>query len=206
MGRGSSYIPLYGITRCKLRILALFWLLSSFLFKELLPTSRSLPIPLLLILRWVRWHTFFIKHLETLLPRCDSVWIAWGLPTRTSPFPITFAMGASQEHDFDISTPRYVYWSAIGISSSLTSISMFPVNLISVTYNYCAPLYVRCLSPLPLVYSSASSTCLCHLSCVSYVATKSSAHFNPDTSSFLTFTPCFADSTAGMTPSTCTLH
>ena len=49
--------------------------------------------------------------------RCKSVRIASILPTINTwalPVPNYFAMRASHEHFFEISTPRYVYWSAIG--------------------------------------------------------------------------------------------
>ena len=39
-------------------------------------------------------------------------------PIYDLPFPIAFAMCACQEQYFEISTPRYEYWSTIGSSSS----------------------------------------------------------------------------------------
>ena len=63
--------------------------------------------------------TFFIRlHLLILVSRCDSVRIAPVLPKCALPFPSAFGMCASQEQAFEISTPRYVYWSAICNSSS----------------------------------------------------------------------------------------
>ena len=52
------------------------------------------------------------------MKRCESVRIASILHACALPFSITFAMCAFQEHYFEVSTPMYVYWSAIGNTSS----------------------------------------------------------------------------------------
>ena len=75
-----------------------------------------------------------VKVMVILVSRCESVRIASVLPTRVLPFPITFAMCASQEQSFEISTPGYVYWSPIGKSFSPRSQLKFTPRLPYVRY------------------------------------------------------------------------
>ena len=104
--------------------------------------------------------TLIIIHILILVPRCGSVRIASILPTCYLPFPITFAMCASQEQSFEISTPRYVYWSTIGSSSPPTSIRNLPGSP-CLRYIQLLRIFLRSLS-LSISYSSAFSICLCN--------------------------------------------
>ena len=134
-------------------------------------------------------------HLLILVSRRESVRIAPILPTYGLPFPITFAVcasQASQEQSFDISTPRYACWSTIGNSSSPRfQLKNYRVHLIFVAYNY--------YPPLPAVaYSIACSVRFCSPSGVSDIPTKSSAETNPDTVPSPTVAPCSSASTAAI--------
>ena len=96
--------------------------------------------------------TFIRIHRLILVSRCESVRIASILPKCALPFPIAFAMCASQDHSFDISTSRYVYWSAIGNSRSpyfLVKVTGFTLSSLHTTTAHF--LYVRCHSPFPCV-------------------------------------------------------
>ena len=102
------------------------------------------------------------------------------------PFPITFAMCASQEQSFETFTPRYGYWSALGNSSSPhfhLKVTGFTLPSLHTSTAHC--FYVRCL------------LCFRNPSGVSDTPTKSiRKKINPDTASSPTVTPCLAASTA----------
>ena len=116
---GTFLVPLL-MLYCSsyLSILVSIWLLSSALFPVVLRTSRFLPI-LLHTLVLVQSHLSIRTHIFIHeVPRCESVRVASIWPTCDLPFPIAFAIRVSQEQSFEISTPRYIYWSTVGRSSS----------------------------------------------------------------------------------------
>ena len=151
--------------------------------------------------------TFSRLHLLILVSRCESIRIASILPTCALPCPITFATCASHEHSFEISTPRYVYWAAIGNSCSphyhlkVTGFSLSSLH--TTTAHFCTSAVTLHF----LVYYSDLSICFCNPSGVSDIPTKSSANINPDTAvSPPIVTPCHAAWTATIMSLICTLN
>ena len=100
-------------------------------------------------------------------------------------------MCASQEQSLDISTPKVVYWCAIGTVFHLpTFIRKLPLHYIQLLRTF----YVLC--DHVLVYPSAFSICFWHPSGNYDIPTNSSENTTSDTASSPTVTPCLAASTA----------
>ena len=118
------------------------------------------------------------------------------LPTCALPFPITFVLCASQEHYFEISTRRYVYWSAIGNPSSPHFQMKVTGFTLSSLHTTTAHVYTFDNTLHFLACSSALSIWFCTPSGISDIPTKSSANINSDTVSSPTVTVRFAASTA----------
>ena len=115
-------------------------------------------------------------HILILVSRCGSVRIASILPNCGLPFPITFAMCASQEQSFEISTPRYVYWSTIGSSSSPHFHLKFTGFTLSLLYTsiHTAHFFSFAVTLHFLLYSRdfCINFCFCDPSGVSDISTK----------------------------------
>ena len=110
------------------------------------------------------------------------------------PTCITFAMCASQGQPFEISTPRYVYWSTIGNSSSPHFHLKATGFTLSSLHTTTAHFFTFAVTLHFLVYSSALPICFCNPSGVTHIPTESYAHINPETLPSPTVTPSFAAS------------
>ena len=120
----------------------------------------SVPFPYLAAYYGFVTPTFISKYITLILvSRCECVRIASIVSTCAWPFPTSFAMCASQEQSFEISTPRCVYWSAIGTSSSRhfhLKVTRFTLSWLHTTT---AHFFTFGVSPLFLVYYFAFSIC-----------------------------------------------
>ena len=123
------------------------------------------------------------------------------LPIRVFlPLPITYCSGCIPRAEcLAISTPRYVYWSTIGTSSSpyfqlkFTGLNLSSLPTTTAHFNT----FADTLHLLSIVYdinNSVFSVRFCNPSGVSDIPTKSSANINPDTVASPTVAPCCAAS------------
>ena len=95
---------------------------------------------------------------------CESVRIASILPLGYAlPYPITFAMCASHEQYFEISSSRYVYWSAIGnYYFPHFHLKVTGVTLSSSLHTTTAHFFAFAVTFNFLVHFSTFPTCFCN--------------------------------------------
>ena len=132
------------------------------------------------------------------MSRRESARIVSILPTCVLSNYIVFATRLPQERFCLVSTPRYVYWSTIGNSSS----PHFRLKCTGFTFSLLHKHTARpftcavTLRPQCILAPSLLNSCFCNSSGVSDIPAKSSVNINPDTVSSPTATPCLAASTA----------
>ena len=119
-----------------------------------------------------------------------------------------FILCASQEEPLEISTPRHVYWSAIGTYSSPhfhLKVTAFILCSLHTSTAHCFTFAVTLHFLEP-----SSASCLVFVSAilrVFLISPRNHPHtFFPDTASSPIVIPCFAASTATIMSLTCTLN
>ena len=162
-----------------------FKLRPSTSLPTVLPNSRCVPT---FFLHFFSFGTIRM-HICTLMSRCESVSIAFILPTSSLPSPFTFTTCASQEKSFEsLRQGRYTGLRPVINLLPTCVFERYQGTICLFTYNYCALFYFRChcafssvLSGLPISFRNSSG--------VSGLPAQSYANISSETVRSLSLTP-----------------